>query len=283
LNTLHLKQTLRNKTNQQMAFVSFPRPFGYGFANAYNHESLFNDDFGSFFRTPSPWESSRHRCGVHSGGCPSRRRANISVARPSLMDFFGAVPRLDDFWNRYGDDEDYEDDVKQIESNSEKMEVSSPETKAIVHPTSRALGSVAKRSGDNGSTEYEISLPGLTRDDVSLDFDFKKHTLTLKANKKSSEKHEDEHGKRSTVRHISIVRSLPIPESTKPEDVRADFIDGSLHISVATKSIEAPKESTTEAASEPEAVPAAVPTPSSELESSSVSEDSNTATVEDAE
>jgi len=197
------------------------------------------------------------------------------------MDFFGVVPHLGELWNDHEEDEE----VKTIESNVDNMEVSSPETKDIIHPTNRALGSVAKRSGDDGTTEYEISLPGLTRDDVSLDFDFKKHTLTLKANKNSSEKHEDEHGKHSTVRHISIVRSLPLPESTKPEDVRADLIDGALHISIAPKSIEASKEASTEAASE--AIPVAstsTPIASSEPEAPSPSsEDSNTATVEDAE
>lgn len=259
-----------------MAFVSFSRPFGCGFTNPFNHGSLFNDDFGSFFTAPSPWESSR-RCSANSR---CRRRTRQSFAEPSLMDFFGVVPRLNRIWNDSEGGEDYEDEVKQIESNVNTMEVSSPKTKEIA-PTNRALGSVVKRSGDDGSTEYEISLPGLARDDISLDFDFKKRTLTLKASKKSSEDHEDEHGKHSTVRHISIVRSLPIPESTKPEDVRADFVDGALHISVAPKAIEAPTESNTETVSE---APAHVPVVPSEPETSSKgSEDSNTATVEDAE
>jgi len=95
------------------------------------------------------------------------------------------------------------------------------------------FGDVSSRVNEDESTQFDIRLPGLTSDDVKLDLDLEHHALSIKAEKRIEDKH--------SFRHVSVTRVLPIDRAVKAEHVHADFIDGTLHITVASpsKAIEA--------------------------------------------
>lgn len=163
--------------------------------------------------------------------------------------------------------------------------VSAPTTNTTVAPLPKKMGEVSSKKTENG-VKFEIAFPGLTLADLKLDLDTKKKALIVKADKTFEEKHEDEYGSRVSYKKISFHRALPLETLPTASDIHADFADGSLHITVATKAIEAAPEITPltiGSQSTPIELTTTTPAPEPATASASSSMDSDEATVEDAE
>lgn len=230
-----------------MSLGLFSHPFAsFG---GYDHPLFVNVGAYPFFAASStPFVVRPRRRTVYpacnnSGRCGPWRRAPISS--PSVLEFLTHSNDLESIWEALFHEEPKE--TKKVESSppaASPAEIAAPKpTNAVVEAPKRRLGAVEVRKLESG-TEFDVALPGLALDDIKLDFDFKRRVLHVKAEKKFEEVVEEDEfwGKQTSVRHVSVARSLPIPEGVKPEDVKADFVDGILSISVAHKALEAPKE-----------------------------------------
>jgi HSP20 family protein len=223
-----------------------PFGFGHGFVDPFVVDPFFELPSRSYFvRETHPYRHLRRA----ADRAPSALRLT-RPALPSLLDLISVGSDLGHLWDSFEKNLSNQQ-VAKIEAKPEAAAASSssslPPTQiegAALAPSeetvlSPKLGAVDVKRIDTG-THFDIHLPGLSVGDIKLDFDFKRHTLSLKAEKKMEEEKQSEHGKRSIVRHVSISRSLPLPDGAKPEDVTADFVNGVLSIVVNHKAIEAP-------------------------------------------
>jgi HSP20 family protein len=121
--------------------------------------------------------------------------------------------------------------------SSSVIPVTVPKKEVAATPSKR-LGEVTTTKTED-ATKFEIAFPGLTLADLKLDLDTKKNALIVKADKEIEEKHEDEYGSRKSYKKISFSRYLPLETLPSASDIHADFADGSLHITVARKAVEA--------------------------------------------
>lgn len=94
----------------------------------------------------------------------------------------------------------------------------------------------AKRAGDDLVIRAE--LPGVSPDDV--DVSLEDNVLTIKGERKSEEKQEDENYMIKEFSYGSFERSMVLPENVKPEDITADYSGGVLTVTVP-KAMEEPK------------------------------------------
>lgn len=81
--------------------------------------------------------------------------------------------------------------------------------------------------------KIELGVPGLKKDDFKLDVD--KSTLTVSADKEEKAKEEKEIFTKREFNYASFSRSFMLPDSVKPDDVRAKYEDGILKIHIAKK------------------------------------------------
>lgn len=231
----------------------------------------FFDEFDSYFVEESPrsyWGHHPSQYFVRPAYRPTSstrsepvRRLTHRFATPSVLDFFDIDHHFDNHFNRmWNDFETFEQEpaqtiaapahTKSISAATDSASSSAPSTaaasKAVVSPpksqalsfanTKENFGAVSRKETDNG-TEIAVALPGLTLEDVKLDFDLKSRYLTLSAEHKTESKNEKTGS--SFYRQYSIKRVLPIPstegEPIKPEDISADLEDGVLTIAINHK------------------------------------------------
>jgi len=94
---------------------------------------------------------------------------------------------------------------------------------------------------DGSGSFITLSLPKLEPSDLKLDFDASTAVLKLAADKKFVETEETtEFGTQKTVRAYSVRRNISLPKDTDPSQIKADFNDGKLTITVANSQISAP-------------------------------------------
>jgi HSP20 family protein len=85
-------------------------------------------------------------------------------------------------------------------------------------------------------------LPGVNPDE-DIDIDVADGMLTISAERRREERHEDKEGFRSEFRYGSFYRSLPLPANATAEDIKASYKDGVLEITVPVPT--PPEEDTT--------------------------------------
>ncbi|MDI3329128.1 MAG: Hsp20/alpha crystallin family protein [Micrococcus sp.] len=74
-------------------------------------------------------------------------------------------------------------------------------------------------------------LPGVDPDQ-DIDISVADGVLTITAERRQEERHEDKEGFRSEFRYGSFYRSLPLPANATAEDISASYKDGVLEITV---------------------------------------------------
>jgi HSP20 family protein len=74
-------------------------------------------------------------------------------------------------------------------------------------------------------------LPGIDPDQ-DIDISVAEGMLTISAERRQEERHEDKEGFRSEFRYGSFYRSLPLPANATAEDIKASYRDGVLEITV---------------------------------------------------
>ncbi len=85
---------------------------------------------------------------------------------------------------------------------------------------------------EESAEELHLSaeLPGMKRDDIELELE--NNILTIHG-EKSEERKEGEEGRKYHVwerRYGAFQRSFTLPRTVNPEEIRADFEDGVLHV-----------------------------------------------------
>jgi len=82
--------------------------------------------------------------------------------------------------------------------------------------------------GPDNTTVASFELPGLKKEDVSIDFH--NNVLTVSGESKSSSEHGNENYQVRERRWGKFSRSLALPEGTKPESIKASVVDGVLTV-----------------------------------------------------
>ncbi|MFC1725609.1 Hsp20/alpha crystallin family protein [candidate division KSB1 bacterium] len=94
---------------------------------------------------------------------------------------------------------------------------------------------------DEKEKEYaiEFELPGLSKDDVKLSVE--KNVLTVSGERASKEDSKNDHYHYSERSYGKFERSFTLPENTKDEDVKANFKNGVLTVSIPKSKEAEPK------------------------------------------
>jgi HSP20 family protein len=79
-------------------------------------------------------------------------------------------------------------------------------------------------------TVVHAELPGVKKEDISIDV--RGNVLTLKGQRSAEEEINEENYYRKEGSYGSFQRSFTLPETLKPEQVKADFKDGVLKIEI---------------------------------------------------
>ena len=95
-------------------------------------------------------------------------------------------------------------------------------------------------SEDASNIYVHAELPGLSKDNVKLTV--REGTLILRGEKKHEEKKEDRNYYRIERRYGEFVRQFTLPENVKEDDVRANFTNGILEITIPKSEPQKPKE-----------------------------------------
>lgn len=82
-----------------------------------------------------------------------------------------------------------------------------------------------------------VDLPGVKKEDVSVEVS--DGLLTLTGERKTETEEKKDNVYRSECQYGSFYRSVPLPEGVKPEDVKATFVNGVLEVSVPLPAVPA--------------------------------------------
>lgn len=80
-------------------------------------------------------------------------------------------------------------------------------------------------------------LPGVNPDDVEVNLTGNR--LTIRGEKKAESKTEKEHVLIREISHGRFERSFSLPEGIRPEDIKADFSNGVLELSMPAEKVQA--------------------------------------------
>lgn len=90
--------------------------------------------------------------------------------------------------------------------------------------------------------EYRVhaELPGVSKDDVTVEFEH--GLLTLRGEKKSQRDDKNEKGRRLECSYGAFSRSFSLPQDADPDRISAQFKDGVLDVVIKRQAAEKPKQ-----------------------------------------
>ena len=86
----------------------------------------------------------------------------------------------------------------------------------------------------------KVELPGLDKEDISLDF--KNGVLTLKGERKIENEAKEENFYRRELSYGKFIRSFSLPVQVEPDKIKAEFKNGLLTIEVPKPEEQKPKQ-----------------------------------------
>ena len=89
------------------------------------------------------------------------------------------------------------------------------------------------------SITIQAEIPGLTKEDVSVDLE--ERVLTISGNKREDIENENTRYIRKELKRSSFKRSFKLGENLKVSDIKADFDNGLLNVTVPKREKEQPK------------------------------------------
>lgn len=89
------------------------------------------------------------------------------------------------------------------------------------------------------SFEIEVAAPGLSKKDFNITVD--NGVLTISSEKKEEKEQKEKDYTRQEFSYSSFSRSFTLPENVNEDDVKANYEDGLLKLTVAKKVIAQPK------------------------------------------
>jgi len=102
-----------------------------------------------------------------------------------------------------------------------------------------SLPAVNIREDDNGF-EVEVAVPGLKKEDFNIKIE--NDILTISSENESKPESEDNAYKRREFHYSSFKRTFTLPENLVDSDkVKANYVDGVLHVSLPKKEEAKPK------------------------------------------
>ncbi|MFT2007407.1 Hsp20/alpha crystallin family protein [Pontibacter sp. 13R65] len=78
--------------------------------------------------------------------------------------------------------------------------------------------------------ELELALPGLRKEDISIDFQEGK--LTISGERKLEKKEDNRRYHMIETQYGSFTRTFYLPDNVNPDQIKAQLTDGILHVSV---------------------------------------------------
>jgi HSP20 family protein len=102
----------------------------------------------------------------------------------------------------------------------------------------QSLPAVNVREAD-AAYEIEVAAPGLTKKDFNITVD--NRVLTIASEKEEQKEEKEDNYTRREFSYTSFSRSFTLPENVKEEDVKANYENGILKLSVPKKTITQPK------------------------------------------
>lgn len=83
--------------------------------------------------------------------------------------------------------------------------------------------------------EIDVAAPGMRKDDFKVRVE--KGTLTISAERKEEKEEKKKNYTRQEYSYNSFSRSFTMPEDAKEEDIKAQYQDGELKLSIAKKAV----------------------------------------------
>lgn len=83
--------------------------------------------------------------------------------------------------------------------------------------------------------EIDVAAPGMRKDDFKVRVE--KGTLTVSAERKEEKEEKKKNYTRQEYSYNSFSRSFTMPEDAKEEDIKAQYQDGELKLSIAKKAV----------------------------------------------
>lgn len=100
---------------------------------------------------------------------------------------------------------------------------------------------------DENSFRMEVASPGMEKSDFKINV--RDNVLIISAEKKTEKKEEEKNFTRREFNYSSFCRSFALPENTDQENIKAEYNNGILHITIPKiKKEDAPKGKTIEVA-----------------------------------
>ncbi|MBF9253347.1 Hsp20/alpha crystallin family protein [Pontibacter sp. 172403-2] len=78
--------------------------------------------------------------------------------------------------------------------------------------------------------EIELALPGVKKEDI--DIDFQEGKLTITGERKFEKKEDNKHYHMLETQYGSFTRTFYLPDNVNPDKIKADLNDGVLHVTV---------------------------------------------------
>lgn len=78
--------------------------------------------------------------------------------------------------------------------------------------------------------EIEVALPGVKKEDISIDF--QEGRLTITGERRFERKEENKRYQMLETQYGSFTRSFQLPDNVKPENIKAEMEDGILMVTV---------------------------------------------------
>ncbi|MCS7019922.1 MAG: Hsp20/alpha crystallin family protein [Cytophagales bacterium] len=96
---------------------------------------------------------------------------------------------------------------------------------------------------DENSFRMEVASPGMDKSDFKVNV--KDNMLIISAEKKSEKKEEEKNFTRREFNYSSFRRSFTLPENVDQENIKAEYTNGILHITVPKVKQESPSKGKT--------------------------------------
>lgn len=82
------------------------------------------------------------------------------------------------------------------------------------------------------SIELDAEVPGMKKEDIKLEFDEKNRLLTMRGESKFEKEKKDSQWHTVERRYGEFQRSIQLPENAKPEEIKANYKDGVLKVTI---------------------------------------------------